>query len=63
MLTQHRRELSVAFAILMLCVVMAVMRPAYFAAGNLNDLFLATLPVLIVAAGMKLVILTGEIDI
>ncbi len=59
----HRREVSVAFAILMLCVVMAVMRPAYFAADNLNDLFLATLPVLIVAAGMTLVILTGEIDI
>jgi rhamnose transport system permease protein len=57
------REVSVAFAILLLCAVMAVMRPAYFAADNLNDLFLATLPVLIVAAGMTLVILTGEIDI
>jgi rhamnose transport system permease protein len=54
---------SVAFAILMLCAVMAVMRPAYFAAENLKDLFLATLPVLIVAAGMTLVVLTGEIDI
>ena len=63
MMTQHRREVSVAFAILMLSVVMAVLRPAYFAADNLNDLFLATLPVLIVAAGMTIVILTGEIDI
>jgi rhamnose transport system permease protein len=63
MLTRHRREASVAFAILMLCGVMAAVRPAYFAADNLNDLFLATLPVLIVAAGMTLVMLTGEIDI
>ena len=59
----RRREASVAFAILMLCVVLAVTRPAYFAADNLNDLFLATLPVLIVSAGMTIVILTGEIDI
>jgi rhamnose transport system permease protein len=59
----RRREASVAFAILALCAVLAVMRPAYFAAENLRDLFLATLPVLIVAAGMTLVILTGEIDI
>ena len=59
----RRREASVAFAILMLCVVLAVTRPAYFATDNLNDLFLATLPVLIVSAGMTLVILTGEIDI
>jgi len=63
MLKHHEREASVAFAILMLCAVLAVVRPAYFAADNLNDLFLATLPVLIVAAGMTLVMLTGEIDI
>jgi len=63
MMLHHRREASVAFAIAMLCAVMAGVRPAYFAADNLNDLFLATLPVLIVAAGMTLVILTGEIDI
>ncbi len=63
MLTHHRRELGVAFAILAVCMVMAAVRPAYFAPDNLNDLFLATLPVLIVAAGMTLVILTGEIDI
>jgi rhamnose transport system permease protein len=63
MLTTHRREASVAAAILMLCAVLAVVRPAYFAVDNLNDLFLATLPVLVVAAGMTLVMLTGEIDI
>ena len=38
-------------------------RPEYFGRGNLIDLFLANLAVLIVAAGMTLVMLTGEIDI
>ncbi|RPI50021.1 MAG: ABC transporter permease, partial [Acidobacteria bacterium] len=59
----RRREASVAFAIFALCVVMAAVRPAYFALDNLNDLFLASLPVLVVAAGMTVVMLTGEIDI
>ena len=38
-------------------------RPDYFAPGNLIDLFLANLPVLIIAAGMTLVMVAGEIDI
>jgi len=59
----HRRELSVAGAIAALAVVLAVAAPGYFSAGNLNDLFLANLPVLLVALGMTLVIVTGEIDI
>jgi ribose/xylose/arabinose/galactoside ABC-type transport system permease subunit len=35
--------------------------PAFFSAGNLLDMLLATLPVLIVAIGATLVILIGEI--
>lgn len=61
--TSRRRELSVAAAILALSVVLALAAPAYFSAENLNDLFLANLPVLIVAVGMTLIVLTGEIDI
>ena len=63
MLRRTRRELWVAVAIGMLTVVLALLRPDYFERGNLIDLFLAILPVLIVAAGMTLVMLTGEIDI
>lgn len=63
MLRSHRREASVALAILTLCAVLALVRPEYFARENLNDLLLANLPVLIIAAGMTLVMLTGEIDI
>ena len=58
-----RREASVAFAVGGLGVVLAVVSPGFFAAGNLGDLFLANVPVLIVGLGMTLVILTGHIDI
>ena len=59
----HTRELSVAGAIVALALVLAVAAPGYFSAENLSDLFLANLPVLLVAIGMTLVIVTGEIDI
>jgi rhamnose transport system permease protein len=54
---------SVAAAIVALGALLAVTAPGYFSRENLSDLFLASLPVLIVALGATLVILTGEIDI
>jgi rhamnose transport system permease protein len=60
---RHRREIWVAAAIGALCAVLAVVRPEYFARENLIDLFLGNLPVLMIAVGMTLVILAGEIDI
>jgi rhamnose transport system permease protein len=63
MFARHRREASVALAIAALVIVLAIVAPGYFARDNLRDLFLANLPVLIVALGMTLVILTGHIDI
>jgi rhamnose transport system permease protein len=62
-LARGRRELSVAAAIAVLAGVLAVARPSFFSLENLDDLFLANLPVLVIAVGMTLVILTGEIDI
>jgi rhamnose transport system permease protein len=60
----HTRELlPAATAILALAVVMVFAAPGYFAPDNLRDLFLANMPVLIVALGTTLVILTGQIDI
>src|SRR5271163_1078372 len=59
----HGREISVAAAILSLSLVLALIAPGYFSGENLSDLFLANVPVLIVALGMTLVILTGQIDI
>lgn len=58
-----RREWSVAIAIAGLAIVLAFAAPSYFSAENLRDLFLVNLPVLVVAIGATLVILTGEIDI
>jgi rhamnose transport system permease protein len=43
--------------------VLAIAAPGYFSAENLSDVFLANLPVLLIAVGMTLVIVTGEIDI
>src|SRR5262245_13495103 len=63
MMKSYRREISVAIAIASLCAVLAVAAPTYFAVENLSDLFLANLPVLIVAVGMTVVILAGQIDI
>jgi rhamnose transport system permease protein len=63
MINAHRRETAVASAIAALALVLAVAAPGYFSAENLSDLFLANLPVLLIAIGMTLVIVTGEIDI
>src|SRR5919199_6499361 len=58
-----RREWSVALAIAALATVLAAAAPSYFSVENLRDLFLVNVPVLVVAIGATLVILTGEIDI
>src|SRR3954468_12814046 len=59
----HRREISLLFVIAALSLVLAAVTPAYFARENLSDLFLGNMPVLIVAIGTTIVILTGNIDI
>jgi rhamnose transport system permease protein len=58
-----RREVAVALAIALLAAVLGIFAPAYFARENLVDVFLANLPVLIVALGMTLVVILGHIDI
>lgn len=63
MMGGYGREASVAIAIGVLGVVLGAMAPGYFSAGNLTDLFLANMPILLIAIGATLVILTGEIDI
>ena len=63
MIERSRREISVGIAILAICTVMAVVAPGFFTLENQTDLLLANIPVLIVAVGMTLVILAGQIDI
>jgi rhamnose transport system permease protein len=59
----HRREASLLIVIIALALALAAITPGYFARENLSDLFLGNMPVLIVAIGTTLVILTGNIDI
>ena len=59
----YGRERSVAITIALLAGVLAIATDGYFSRANLTDLFLANLPVLIVALGATMVIVSGEIDI
>src|SRR3954451_1433027 len=63
MLNQHAREFSVAAAIAAICIVLTAAAPGFFTLENLGYLLLANMPVLIVAIGMTVVILPGQIDI
>lgn len=60
---RYGQETSVGIAIAALALVLAFAAPGYFSRENLSDLFLSNMPVLLVAIGMTLVILTGEIDV
>jgi rhamnose transport system permease protein len=59
----YRRELPPLIAFAALLAVVGVAAPSFFSAVNMRDLALNAAPVLIVAVGMTLVILVGEIDI
>ena len=63
MISGHRREATVALAIAALGMILLATSAAFFSRDNLTDIFLANMPVLIVAVGTTLVVLTGQIDI
>jgi rhamnose transport system permease protein len=62
-LRQFKRELPPAAAFAALLAGVALAAPSFYTAANLRDLALNDAPVLLVAVGMTLVILVGEIDI
>ena len=62
-LLRYKRELSAALAFFVLLALIGLVSPSFFSATNLRDLALNNAPVLLVAIGMTLVILVGEIDI
>jgi rhamnose transport system permease protein len=62
-LLRYKRELSAALAYVVLLGLIGLVSPSFFSATNLRDLALNNAPVLLVAIGMTLVILVGEIDI
>jgi rhamnose transport system permease protein len=59
----RKREAPPALAFALLLVLVAIAAPSFFSGANLRDLAVNNAPVLIVALGMTLVILVGEIDI
>ncbi len=60
---RYFRELTVAFALLALLLVLAVFAPAFFEAQPLLSRLTREAPTLIVACGMALVIISRQIDI
>ena len=60
---RYKQEISSAAALAALLVVVAAASPSFFSRGNLRDLALNNAATLIVATGMTMVILAGEIDI
>jgi rhamnose transport system permease protein len=62
-LGRYKRELAAGLALLILLVVVGLVAPRFFTAANLGDLALNNAPLLLVATGMTLVILVGQIDI
>ena len=62
-LGRYQRELAASLAWAVLLALVASVAPSFFAADNLRDLALNNAPLLIVATGMTLVILVGQIDI
>ncbi len=62
-LGHYKREVSAALAYAALLVFVGLVAPSFYSAANLRDLVLNNAPTLLIAIGMTLVILVGEIDI
>lgn len=60
---RYKREISAAGAFVAILIVLAIVAPSFFSAGNLRDLLINNAPTLLIAVGMTMVILVGEIDI
>jgi rhamnose transport system permease protein len=61
--SRYKREISAAGAFFAILIVLALVAPTFFSAGNLRDLLINNAPTLLIAVGMTMVILVGEIDI
>src|SRR5258708_11981377 len=60
---RFKREISAATAFVTMLFAVGVITPAFFNGGNLRDLIINNAPTLLIATGMTLVILVGQIDI
>lgn len=62
-LARYKRELAAALAWAVVLALVTAAAPSFWSADNLRDLALNNAPLLLVATGMTLVILVGQIDI
>jgi rhamnose transport system permease protein len=62
-INRYKREISAVLAYLVLLIAVGIIAPSFFSGGNIRDLIINNAPTLLVAVGMTLVILVGEIDI
>lgn len=60
---RYTQELAIAAANVLLLLLLAFMVEGFFTSENLADLFLANMPVMLMALGMTTIILTAQIDI
>lgn len=61
--TVRQREFGVLALLALTLAVVGAVNPAFLAAGNLRDMLVQAVPVLIVASGLTFVVVLGEIDI
>ena len=59
----HARETAIAVTNVLLLLLLAARTHGFFTLDNLSDLFLANMPVMLIALGMTLIIVTAQIDI
>jgi len=59
----YTREISVALVLIVLLLIVGAVAPGFFSPGNLKDLLLSNLLILIVAIGMTVLIISGQVDI
>src|SRR5882762_1034261 len=63
LMSRYFREWSVAFALGALLLILAVLAPGFFQRSQLLSIFTSAVPVLVVACGVALVIISRQIDI
>src|ERR1700709_1932821 len=59
----HTREIAIGVTNILLLLLLAATTHGFFTLANLSDLFLANMPVMLIALGMTLIIVTAQIDI
>ncbi|WP_299655287.1 ABC transporter permease [uncultured Jannaschia sp.] len=62
-LTDHRAEIGVAIALVFMCAVFAATEPNFLSVENFITLLQQTSVIAIIAVGMTMVIISGEIDL